>query len=184
MKRPRTLRNTIVIAVSLFSFSLSAILLAQEPDFVPPQLVMGIPDLQGFWTYETRTTLERPQQYKSLEIDEATMLETLEPTDQILNDYQNFGTNRQADPANVGGYDPLYFSIGDALAEITANTERQSSWILLMEEYPGEKMRLQHAVSRHELCLVLPRRWAEAMGRRVGHYLIAALKRFPPVRRS
>ena len=118
MKRPRTLRNTIVIAVSLFSFSLSAILLAHEPDFVPPQLVMGIPDLQGFWTYETRTTLERPQQYKSLEIDEATMLETLEPTDQILNDYQNFGTNRQADPANVGGYDPLYFSIGDALAEI------------------------------------------------------------------
>jgi hypothetical protein len=91
---------------------------AQEADYSPPQLNFGVPDLQGVWTYETRTSLERPAQYEGLEIDEANMLSTLEPTDQILDDYQNFGTNRQNDPANVGGYDPIYFSIGDSLALI------------------------------------------------------------------
>ena len=59
-----------------------------------------------------------PAHYSELEIDEAAMLSTLEPTSEILNDYQNFGTNRQNDPANVGGYDPEYFSIGESLALI------------------------------------------------------------------
>jgi hypothetical protein len=114
----RKYRCTIINAVGLIACSISTLLIAQVPGYEPPQLSFGVPDLQGVWTYETRTSLERPQQYESLEIDEATMLETLEPTAQILDDYQNFGTNRRADPANVGGYDPLYFSIGDTLAEI------------------------------------------------------------------
>jgi hypothetical protein len=102
----------------LFVITTSTSLFAQQPGYMAPQLNIGVPDLQGTWTYETRTALERPEQYDSLEIDETTMFETLEPTTQILDDYQNFGTNRQADPANVGGYDPAYFSIGDTLAKI------------------------------------------------------------------
>jgi len=108
--------STTFIAASWLS--LTALLSAQEAVYAPPQLNFGAPDLQGIWSYETRTSLERPQQYETLEIDEITMLATLEPTAQILDDYQNFGTNRQADPANVGGYDPLYFSIGDTLAKM------------------------------------------------------------------
>lgn len=106
------------IAVGILLSSLSAFAVAQDADYDPPQLSFGVPDLQGVWTYETRTGLQRPDHYSELEIDEATMLNTLEPTDQILDDYQNFGTNRQNDPANVGGYDPIYFSIGNALARI------------------------------------------------------------------
>ena len=104
--------------LGFLSISLSSLAGAQEPGYTAPQLAFGVPDLQGVWTYTTRTGLERPDQYEGLEIDEATMLSTLEPTDQILDDYQNFGTNRQNDPANVGGYDPLYFNIGDSLALI------------------------------------------------------------------
>jgi len=91
---------------------------AQQGDYETPMLDFGVPDLQGIWTYETRTGLQRPDHYSELEIDEETMLATLEPTDVILDDYQNFGTNRQNDSANVGGYDPEYFSIGESLALI------------------------------------------------------------------
>ena len=111
--------NRIVVAlVSLFALLLSTSASAQQGDYDIPMLEFGVPDLQGIWSYETRTRLERPEQYADLEIDEETMMATLEPTDVILDDYQNFGTNRQNDPANVGGYDPEYFSIGESLARI------------------------------------------------------------------
>lgn len=109
---------TITALSSVLMLSLSAPLLAQQNNYAMPMLDFGVPDLQGIWSYETRTRLERPDHYADLEIDEETMLSTLEPTDVILDDYQNFGTNRQNDPANVGGYDPEYFSIGDSLALI------------------------------------------------------------------
>ena len=106
--------------LGLLLISLHSLAAAQGDDYTPPRLGFGAPDLQGVWTYETRTGLQRPEQYEGagLEIDEATMLSTLEPTDQILDDYQNFGTNRRDDDTNVGGYDPAYFSIGDTLALI------------------------------------------------------------------
>lgn len=106
--------------LGLLLISLSSLAAAQGADYSSPRLDFGAPDLQGVWTYETRTGLQRPEQYEGvgLEIDEATMLSTLEPTDQILDDYQNFGTNRRDDDTNVGGYDPAYFSIGDTLALI------------------------------------------------------------------
>ena len=89
-----------------------------QNEYSTPMLDFGAPDLQGTWSYETRTGLQRPAHYSELEIDEGSMLSTLEPTSKILDDYQNFGTNRKNDPANVGGYDPEYFSIGDSLALI------------------------------------------------------------------
>ena len=99
-------------------FSLGSATLAQDSSYQAPMLDFGVPDLQGTWTYATRTGLQRPAQYTELEIDEETMINTLEPTSVVLDDYQNFGTNRQNDPANVGGYDPEYFNIGESLAMI------------------------------------------------------------------
>ena len=80
-------------------------------EYSAPTLDFGVPDLQGTGV-RTRTGLQRPAHYSELEIDEAAMLSTLEPTSEILNDYQNFGTNRQNDPANVGGYDPNISALG------------------------------------------------------------------------
>lgn len=114
-KSSATLCTTILTA---FALSLSASASAQQESYTPPQLGFGVPDLQGTWNYATRTGLERPEQYTTLDIDEETMLATLESTDRILDDYQNFGTNRRNDAANVGGYDPEYFSIGETLAKI------------------------------------------------------------------
>lgn len=96
--------------LGLLLISLSSLAAAQGADYTAPRLSFGAPDLQGVWSYETRTGLQRPDQYEAagLEIDAATMLSTLEPTDQILDDYQNFGTNRRNDDTNVGGYDPAY----------------------------------------------------------------------------
>ena len=110
------LNRTVIFICSMILVNSS--LVAQQDNYDLPKLDFGVPDLQGIWTYETRTGLQRPEQYSELEIDEETMMATLEPTDVILDDYQNFGTNRQNDAANVGGYDPAYFSIGDALALI------------------------------------------------------------------
>ncbi|NKB33265.1 MAG: hypothetical protein GKR91_09215 [Pseudomonadales bacterium] len=99
-------RITIVLCSLLLVSAPSS---AQQSDYDISMLDFGAPDIQGVWTYETRTGLQRPEQYAELEIDEETMMATLEPSDVILDDYQNFGTNRQNDPANVGGYDPAYF---------------------------------------------------------------------------
>ncbi len=106
--------HSLVMALSSFVASAAC----GQDGYSPPMLEFGVPDLQGTWSYETRTGLQRPAHYSELEIDEGTMRSTLEPTSEILDDYQNFGTNRQNDPANVGGYDPEYFSIGESLALI------------------------------------------------------------------
>ena len=50
-------------------------------DFMPPRLDFGVPDLQGIWNYQNRTSLERPAIYEGeLEIDQATMLEKMVST--------------------------------------------------------------------------------------------------------
>jgi hypothetical protein len=44
-------------------------------NYEPPKTAFGVPDVQGIWTYETRTSLQRPEIYEgALEIDEQTML--------------------------------------------------------------------------------------------------------------
>ena len=61
--------------LGLLLISLSSLAAAQGADYTAPRLSFGAPDLQGVWSYETRTGLQRPDQYEAagLEIDEATM---------------------------------------------------------------------------------------------------------------
>jgi len=121
---------------------------AQAAEYTSPQLSFGVPDLQGVWSYETRTGLQRPDHYQDLEIDEESMINSLEPTDQILDDYQNFGTNRRNDAANVGGYDPIYFSIGDSLAEIDGKYRTS----IIIDPVDGQiPFREQASATRREL---------------------------------
>ena len=76
--------KTAVLARSLILFGLTAsamphLALAQETsDWEPPKLDWGVPDVQGIWNYQTRSSLERPANYNGkLEISEQEMLETM-----------------------------------------------------------------------------------------------------------
>ena len=60
---------------SLLVIVLSASYANGAENYVPPKTSFGVPDVQGIWTYETRTSLQRPEIYEgALEIDEETML--------------------------------------------------------------------------------------------------------------
>ena len=103
----------------LFGFALimtaSSGSLAAE-DFKPPRLDFGVPDLQGIWNYQNRTSLERPAIYEGeLEIDQATMLEKMVSTPDYIAALEATGAEAPG-PHNVGGYNGFWITPGDALA--------------------------------------------------------------------
>ena len=56
--------NTVKIAA--LSLSLTGLLVSAtygQIEYSPPTLDFGVPDLQGTWSYETRTALQRPAHY-------------------------------------------------------------------------------------------------------------------------
>ena len=169
----RKLTKSLFVPLILSSVAVS-MAYAQDSEFDPPMLEFGVPDLQGTWSYETRTGLQRPAHYSELEIDEDTMLSTLEPTSEILDDYQNFGTNRQNDPANVGGYDPEYFSIGESLALIDG--KYRTSIIIDPPDgrIPYRDRVRQSDAGRPAPYFNFPIPLGVAMGRREGLFLTAA----------
>ena len=62
-----------LFAALLMSFGMACTNAAEN--YQPPKTAFGVPDVQGVWTYETRTSLQRPEIYEgALEIDEETML--------------------------------------------------------------------------------------------------------------
>ena len=93
--------------IQLFGFALimtaSSGSLAAE-DFKPPRLDFGVPDLQGIWNYQNRTSLERPAIYEGeLEIDQATMLDKMVSTPDYIAALEATGAEAPG-PHNVGGY--------------------------------------------------------------------------------
>ena len=44
--------------LGLLLISLNSLATAQVADYTPPRLSFGAPNLQGVWTYETRTGLQ------------------------------------------------------------------------------------------------------------------------------
>jgi hypothetical protein len=92
--------------------------LATDADYLPPKTTFGVPDVQGVWNYQTRTSLERPDAYAGeLEIDEATMLEKMVSTPDFLAFLEATGAEAPG-PENVGGYNGFWISPGDALASM------------------------------------------------------------------
>ena len=53
--------NIQLIGFALIMTASSGSLAAE--DFKPPRLDFGVPDLQGIWNYQNRTSLERPAIY-------------------------------------------------------------------------------------------------------------------------
>ncbi|MFK7863856.1 MAG: hypothetical protein AB8B95_06460 [Pseudohongiellaceae bacterium] len=89
---------------------------ADEAEYVPPKTEFGVPDVQGLWTYQTRTSLERPASYNGeLEVDEATMLENMVSTPDFIEFLESTGAEAPG-PDNVGGYNGFWITPGDTLA--------------------------------------------------------------------
>jgi len=85
-------------------------------DYVPPQTAFGVPDVQGIWTYETRTSLQRPAIYEGeLEIDEETMLAKMMSTAEYNEFLAETGAEGPTGGA-VGAYNDFWFAPGEALA--------------------------------------------------------------------
>ena len=106
-----------LIASTLIALS-AAPTFAQDTDYATPLTDWGVPDVQGLWNYETRTGLERPDQYEGvLEIDEATMLETMVSTPDYIAFLEATGAEAPG-PQNVGGYNGFWISPGLALANM------------------------------------------------------------------
>ncbi|MCI5105646.1 MAG: hypothetical protein MRY76_02910 [Pseudomonadales bacterium] len=110
--------RSITLPFSLLSLSVCNSALAQDGDYSPPMTAWGVPDVQGIWNYENRTSLERPDIYEGeLEIDEATMLEKMVSTPDYIVFLESTGAEAPG-PDNVGGYNGFWISPGMALAEM------------------------------------------------------------------
>ena len=103
-----------LFAALLMSFGMAFISAAEN--YEPPKTAFGVPDVQGVWTYETRTSLQRPKIYEgALEIDEETMLAKMISTQE----YNKFLAETGADGPTggaVGAYNDFWFAPGNALA--------------------------------------------------------------------
>lgn len=84
-------------------------------DYQPPKTSFGVPDVQGVWTYQTRTSLQRPALYDALEIDKETMLAKMISTDEYNKILAETGAEGPTGGA-VGAYNDFWFAPGDALA--------------------------------------------------------------------
>ncbi|NKB32709.1 MAG: hypothetical protein GKR91_06390 [Pseudomonadales bacterium] len=107
---------TLIPAAALAVLSLP--IFAQDASYEAPLTAWGVPDVQGVWNYETRTGLERPDEYEgALEIDEATMLETMVSTPDYIAFLEATGAEAPG-PQNVGGYNGFWISPGLSLANM------------------------------------------------------------------
>jgi len=92
-----------------------AIFIVAAQDYQPPKTSFGVPDVQGVWTYQTRTSLQRPALYEALEIDKETMLDKMISTDEYNKILAETGAEGPSGGA-VGAYNDFWFAPGDALA--------------------------------------------------------------------
>lgn len=116
------MQRTTGITTKIFTgVAVSGLLLSQAfaaENYTPPQTDWGVPDLQGIWNYENRTSLERPDLYEgALEIDEATMLAKMVSTPDYIAALEATGAEAPG-PDNVGGYNGFWITPGNALANM------------------------------------------------------------------
>ncbi|MFT4861797.1 MAG: hypothetical protein ACI95C_001007 [Pseudohongiellaceae bacterium] len=105
------------MAIAITALAAALPLTAQaQTDYVAPKTSFGVPDVQGVWNYETRTSLERPEVYAGmLEIDEATMLDKMVSTPDFIAFLEATGAEAPG-PENVGGYNGFWITPGEGLA--------------------------------------------------------------------
>jgi len=97
-------------------------------NYDPPKTAFGVPDVQGIWTYETRTSLQRPEIYEgALEIDEDTMLAKMISTEEYNKFLAETGAEGPTGGA-VGAYNDFWFAPGNSLA--TMNGMYRTSLII------------------------------------------------------
>jgi hypothetical protein len=101
-----------VAALAVFT---GAIFAVAAQDYQAPKTLFGVPDVQGVWTYQTRTSLQRPGLYETLEIDKETMLEKMISTNEYNKILAETGAEGPSGGA-VGAYNDFWFAPGDALA--------------------------------------------------------------------
>lgn len=104
---------------------------AQAGGYTTPRAADGKPDLQGFWTNTSLTSLERSGQFKTLAIPEAdaNRLEAGRAAADVrsgLPTDPNAGAPKAGQ--DVGGYNSFYVDAGTHYA--TINGEKRSSWIV------------------------------------------------------
>lgn len=105
--------SAVVLALAVFPLGLQA-----ADEYQAPMTAFGVPDVQGTWTYATRTSLERPAQYNGeLEIDEETMLSIMVSTPDYVAALEASGAEAPG-PENVGGYNGFWITPGDTLAQM------------------------------------------------------------------
>ncbi|HJO11328.1 MAG: hypothetical protein QGG67_01840 [Gammaproteobacteria bacterium] len=123
--------NLLKISVLLLVALTTKSLLAAD-NFSTPQTDFGVPDVQGVWSYATRTSLERPEAYNGvLEVDEEVMLKTMTSTPDYIAFLESNGAEAPG-PDNVGGYNGFWITPGDALASM--NGKYRSSIIVQPED--------------------------------------------------
>ncbi len=104
---------------------------SQAPAYKAPRTPDGKPDLQGFWSNVSLTSLERSGQFKSLAIPEADAkrLEAQRAAADARGNQRtdpNSGAPRAGQ--DVGGYNSFYVDAGSSYAKIKG--EYRSSWIV------------------------------------------------------
>jgi hypothetical protein len=99
----------------LFAIFAGVTVAAAAQDYQPPKTSFGVPDVQGVWTYQTRTSLQRPALYDALEIDKETMLAKMISTAEYNEILAETGAEGPSGGA-VGAYNDFWFAPGDALA--------------------------------------------------------------------
>ncbi|MDB2553100.1 hypothetical protein N9X99_00925 [Gammaproteobacteria bacterium] len=110
-------KPTLIAAGSFALLAISGVACAQtEEQWQPPQLSWGVPDVQGIWNYQTRSSLERSEAYNGkLEISEQEMLETMVSTPDYIAFLEATGAEAPG-PDNVGGYNGFWITPGDTLS--------------------------------------------------------------------
>ena len=108
--------KSLVNGIGIFVLAVFTTCALAAEGYVPPRTSFGVPDVQGIWTYETRTSLQRPEIYEGqLEIDEETMLAKMMSTEEYNEFLAETGAEGPTGGA-VGAYNDFWFDPGNALA--------------------------------------------------------------------
>jgi hypothetical protein len=122
--------RSILAALALLSAGAPAAF-AQAGGYTAPRAADGKPDLQGFWTNTSLTSLERSAQFNDLAIP-AEQAQKLEAGRAAADARSGLPTDPKSGAPkagqDVGGYNSFYVDAGTQYA--TINHEKRSSWIV------------------------------------------------------